>query len=280
LEVVVVVVVVLCLRLALWLCLAPLLEFDGGDSPPGCDEDFCGDDDVGWGVVWAGVVLDGVLDREGEVEVELEVELLDDDVELDDAELDDDDELLLELLLELLDAGAVVEVVLSLADDDEEDAGAHDIDELATTPLIGRLSWERGVPGGTLTLNVSVAPPMSVTVTVQASADATGTKAVARTASTAATAPRSPRSLRRVLTVVRPVLPPSVCASHPSKSAAHRAVRDGTLLTRPEVCNFEVARSSEAGFTRVGKARVTAATLASAGSGANSPVIRMVSSSG
>ncbi len=144
------------------------------------------------------VVFVGVLECEGEVEVELDVE------ELDEVLLEEEEE-----LLDELDDGvelAVVEVV-------ELEAAAQAIDSVATTPLTGRFSDETGVPGGTSTLNVSVTPPTSVTVTVQASADATGTRAVARTASTAAAAATIARSLRPMFTVVRPVLPASPYAS-------------------------------------------------------------------
>jgi hypothetical protein len=166
------------------------------------------------------VVFVGAVGCEGEVEVELE-------------EVDD----------ELVDDGAAVVVVVELALElvEEAEAGAQDIDSPATTPLIGRFSDETGVPGGTLTLNVSVTPPTIVTVTVQASAEASGTSAVARNANTAAANASTVRSRRGILTVVRPLLPPSRCASH-TPDSLHGVVRHATLLTHTKVCNFEPAR--------------------------------------
>jgi hypothetical protein len=185
------------LTLLLWV----VLPGDCFDGPPPWLEDFSGEDEVGWGVVPVEVlvVFVGVLECEGEVEVELELE------ELDEVPVDDEEELLEELddVVELV----VVVVVVEL------EAVAHAIDSVATTPLTGRFSDEIGVPGGTSTLNVSVTPPTSVTVTVQASAEAMGTSAVARTASTAAAAATIARSLRPMFTVVRPVLPASLYAS-------------------------------------------------------------------
>lgn len=166
-------------------------------------EDFCGDDELGCGVVLVVVVLvlPGALECEGEVEVELELVVEDELDELDDV-----------VVVELLE---------------ELGAGAHDMFSEATTPLIGRCSDDKGVPGGTSTLNVSVTPPIRVTVTVHESADATGMAAVARTTSMAAASVSTARSRRLMIKLVRPSLPASAYASHASNSLQHACCGGG-----------------------------------------------------
>jgi hypothetical protein len=176
-------------------------------------EDFSGEEEVGRGVVLdefvvVVFVVPGPAECEGEVEVELEV--VEDELELD--ELDELDE------LEELDGLEKVVVVVLELDELEEElvAGAHVIDSVATTPLIGSFSDDRGVPGGTSTLNVSVTPPTSVTVTVHGSADATGIAASPRTTKMATASDSTARSRRLIVKLVRPLLRPSRCASHAS----------------------------------------------------------------
>ncbi len=106
------------------------------------------------------------VDVEDEVEVEVEVEVLDVVVE--------------ELVLVEWEGGELLAVVLVLAG-----AGAHDSLSETTTPTIGRLRAEIGVPGGTFTLKVSVWPSSSLTVTVHASAEALGSETIANTTSIA-----------------------------------------------------------------------------------------------
>lgn len=66
-----------------------------------------------------------------------------------------------------------------------------------TGPVAGRWIEDSGVPGGTFTVNVSLAPPTSVTVTTHVSAEALGSAAIPGTASAvaAATATKSFRLL-------------------------------------------------------------------------------------
>lgn len=144
------------------------------------------------------VFVPGPDECEGEVEVELEV----DDEEL--VELEEEVDELEELVVVLVELEALEELV----------AGAHDIVSVATTPLIGRFSEETGVVGGTSTLNVSVTPPTSVTVTVHGSADALGMAASPRTTKMATASDRTARSRRLIVKLVRPLLAPSTCASH------------------------------------------------------------------
>jgi hypothetical protein len=132
----------------------------------GCDEERCLRPPLaGWGPV--GLVDELVVDDEllleelpllgapldgPEVEPEVEVELLLDEVVLD------------ELVVEVV----VVVVVL----EPEPAAGAQVSLSDTTVPVIGRPRLEIGVPGAALTLKVYVWPPRTVTVTVQASAEA------------------------------------------------------------------------------------------------------------
>jgi hypothetical protein len=80
------------------------------------------------------------------------------------------------------------------------------------TPLIGRFIDEMGVPGGTLTLKVSVWPVIRVTVTVQASADATGMLPISDTRIAPASA-RTSHSFGLPTNVAR-FLPIPVCLQH------------------------------------------------------------------
>jgi hypothetical protein len=66
------------------------------------------------------------------------------------------------------------------------DVGVHDADTLLTGPTPAGTICEAGVPGGTLTLNDSVCPVSSVTVTVHWSAEAVGIAAIPRIANTEA----------------------------------------------------------------------------------------------
>jgi hypothetical protein len=66
--------------------------------------------------------------------------------------------------------------------------GAQDADTLFTGPTPAGTICEAGVPGGTLTLNDSVCPVSSVTVTVHWSAEAVGIAAIPRIATTEAAA--------------------------------------------------------------------------------------------
>jgi hypothetical protein len=120
--------------------------------------------------------FDGLSD---EVLVELVVddELLDDEVELEvEVELGDDELDVVELELDVVvDVGVVVV---------ELESGAQDSLSDTTVPETGRFRLEIGVPGATSTLKVYVCPPRTVTVTVQASADAIG-EATANIAATA-----------------------------------------------------------------------------------------------
>jgi hypothetical protein len=115
--------------------------------------------------------------------------------------------LVLELLL--LEGGAVLDELVvvvvgnKLVVVDELDSGAQDSDSDATTPVIGRFICEIGVPGGTLTLNVYVWPPTTVTVTVHASAEAAGSQATAMASSAPATARNAATSLWRRVKAAR-----------------------------------------------------------------------------
>ena len=174
-------------------------------------EDCWGDEDVGCGVVLdeVEVVVLVVLECEGEVEVGPEV-VVDEDDALDEEEEEEEEE-----LDELGDV--VVVVVVVVVDEDDEVVGV--------TQVI--VSIAPGIP----------APP-TVTVTLQESAEAIGMAARPRTTKIAAASSSTARSLRLNVKLVRPLLPPSTCASHASESAAHRRA-EGTLLTGPEVCNLE-----------------------------------------
>jgi hypothetical protein len=114
----------------------------------------------GFGVVLV-LVLVLVEEELGELVDEVEVEL---EVELEVVELE-------------VDVGVVVveEVGVVVV---ELESGAQDSFSDTTVPWTGRFRLEIGVLGSTSTLNVYVCPPSTVTVTVHASADAIGERAV------------------------------------------------------------------------------------------------------
>jgi hypothetical protein len=117
------------------------------------------------------------------------------------------------------------EPVVVLEDEDEDDdpldpldpvdplglvevgGGAHDADTLFTGPIPAGSICEAGVPDGTLTLNDSVCPVSSVTVTVHWSAEAVGIAAIPKIANTEAAVNAAVFSFRRVNNVTR-LLPP------------------------------------------------------------------------
>ncbi len=119
------------------------------------------------------------------------------ELELDDAELDEADELAAE------EAGAELVVLVVVA------AGAHDSDSETIGSETGRLILDSGVPGGTLTVNDCVSPPASVTVTVHSSADASGSDPSASAVLTDATAIIN----LAVLSTVENLLPQLSCAT-------------------------------------------------------------------
>jgi hypothetical protein len=210
-------------------------------------DDFSGDEDVGCGVVLDELVvvvlfLPGAFECEGEVEVELEVvveeddELEDDD---EDEELEEDEEEL-EELDEFGNAVVVVVVVVAVAvvdDDDEEVAGSAQVIVAETAPgtLTGGMTPGVAFTGPT----VCVPPPTSVTAIVHVSAEAIGMAARPRTTRIEAASSSTVRSLRLNVNLVRPLLPPSTCASHCVEIRCTSTVPRGTLLTGTEVCNFE-----------------------------------------
>jgi len=100
--------------------------------------------------------------------------------------------------LEPLDPVGVVGVV---------DVGVQDADTLLTGPMPPGTICEAGVPGGTLTLNDSVCPVRSVTVTVHWSAEAVGIAAIPRIANTEAAVKAAVFSFLRLNNVTR-LLPP------------------------------------------------------------------------
>jgi hypothetical protein len=145
------------------------------------------------------VVVFVVLEPEPEVEVvdELELELDELELELEELELE-------ELEVVELVVGVAVEVAVV-----GEGPGWQDSLSEATGPEMGRPMAEIGVPGATLTLKVSVWPSTSVTVTVQASADAVGRLAINDARIAPASASTS-QSLRLLSNVAR-FLPFAVC---------------------------------------------------------------------
>jgi hypothetical protein len=217
-------------------------------------EDFSGEEEVGCGVVLdefvvVVFVVPGPAECEGEVEVELEV------VEEELVELVELDEL--EELEEVV-------VVLELDELEELVAGAHVMDSVATTPLTGRFSDDRGVLGGTSTLNVSVTPPTSVTVTVHGSAEATGIAASPRTTKMATASDSTARSRRLIVKLVRPLLRPSMCASHAwncstsCSAGGHATDWYGALQFRTEGVDARVTRGSARAHARTGIAPIPA----------------------
>ena len=147
-----------------------------------CDEDFC---DVpgpfGCGAVCELDVDVEVEPRPDEVEDDDEDEDdedVGDDEEEDDDDEDDDDEEGDEVVVVV--SGEVIVVVVVL--------GVHD-SEIAVAPGGSPGIADSGVPAGTSTVIVVVWPVTSWTVTTQESADATGSRAIAWTASTVLTVP-------------------------------------------------------------------------------------------
>ncbi len=94
----------------------------------------------------------------------------------------------------------------------EDEVGTQDSVSDATMPVIGRCRDEIGVPDGTLTLKVSAWPPTRVTLTVQASAEALGSAAIAYVASIAAASASTVQSFRLLSNVVLPLHVSPVCA--------------------------------------------------------------------
>jgi hypothetical protein len=94
-----------------------------------------------------------------------------------------------------------------LGPDGVVDVGAHDADTLFTGPTPAGTIDEAGVPDGTLTLNDSVCPVSSVTVTVHWSAEAVGIAAIPKIANTEAAVNAAVFSFRRINNVTR-LLPP------------------------------------------------------------------------
>jgi hypothetical protein len=195
------------------------------------------DDDVGWGVVVDElvVVVLVVPECEGEVEVEVVVVVVvvvEDDALEDEAEDEELDE-------ELDELGDVV-VVVVMDEDDDEVVGVEQV-MVSVAPGIPRSGM---APGVASTVCVFTMTPPTITVTVHGSAEATGMAARPRTTKIAAASSSTARSLRLNVKLVRPLLPPSTCASHACEFAAHRRA-EGTLLTGTEVCNLEPGRSRE-----------------------------------
>jgi hypothetical protein len=87
----------------------------------------------------------------------------------------------------------------------------HVSEMCATAPLTGSGMSDIGVPGATLTLNVSVCPVTKVTVIVHSSAEAVGTHARSWTPSTDATEMAAISNFR-LLSTVAWLLPASKCA--------------------------------------------------------------------
>ncbi len=138
---------------------------------------------------------------EGEAEVEVEL----------DPGRDEVDEVV--GVLELVDEGAVVVVVVTDTAGVVEVAGAHCSLSEATGPVIGRPIAEIGVPGATFTLNTNTCPVVRVTVTVQASADALGIAARAMATKIAPAMASTASSFRRP--IMAALLRPSrSCALH------------------------------------------------------------------
>jgi hypothetical protein len=86
------------------------------------------------------------------------------------------------------------------------DTGAHDSDTPTTPAVTGSEICERGVPGGTSTVNDSWAPPTSVTVITHVWAEADGRAAIPITAATEATV-IAPTTDFRLLSTVANFLP-------------------------------------------------------------------------
>jgi hypothetical protein len=94
----------------------------------------------------------------------------------------EDDGPVVELVVPVVLGGA--EPVETVGAGEEEEAGAHEAVALLTGPTPAGTICAAGVPGGTLTLKLSVCPVSRVTVTVHWSADALGSAAIPMTANT------------------------------------------------------------------------------------------------
>lgn len=96
----------------------------------------------------------------------------------------------------LCDVVVVDDVVVVVLDDVDVELGVLvvvGVDEQDSEtdwigPVTGKWIEDSGVPGGTLTVNASFAPPTRVTVTTHVSAEALGSAAIPETASAAAAA--------------------------------------------------------------------------------------------
>ncbi len=166
-------------------------------------------------VVVVVVVVLVVPECEGEVEAEVEVEVeLDEEDDVEDDEVDDEEE---DEELGGLIVVVVVVVVVVDEDEDEEVAGVEQVIVSETAPA----TFSGGMtPGVAWTATLVVPPPTIVTVTVHSSAEAIGMAARPRTTKIAAASSSTARSRRLNVKLVRPLLPPSTCASHASKFAA------------------------------------------------------------
>jgi hypothetical protein len=89
------------------------------------------------------------------------------------------------------------------------DAGTHDSLTPTTPAVTGREICDKGVPGGTFTVNDKCPPPTNVTVITQESAEAVGIAARPSVASAATT----PTTSFRLLNTVVSLLPPFCRAS-------------------------------------------------------------------
>jgi hypothetical protein len=217
---------------------------------------------VGSGVVVVVVVvvfvLPGGLECKGEVEVELEVVVVDE-------VLDDDDgveEVVVVVVVVVVDEVVVAEVVDVV--EELEDVRGLGVVMVVVVVIVVVVPLDDGVvvvvqtifsettagrcrsgitPGVASTGTCRTVPPSRVTVTVQGSANATGTAAVARTTSMAPASESTARNRRLINKLVRPLQPPSGVRLSCIEVAAPRALTSLTLLTGPEVCNLERWRS-------------------------------------
>jgi hypothetical protein len=110
-------------------------------------------------------------------------------------------------------------------------AGAHDSDTFVTGTDTGSDRDDSGVPAGTFITNDSCPPPATVTVTVQVSAEASGTAEMAAHVTRAPAVAKATRSFRPLNTVVC-LLPPSIdILKSPSRGEAE------TVPAGPGLCN-------------------------------------------
>lgn len=188
--------------LLLALILALALAWPGALAFGWCEEGGCTRRRVGVGVLERRV--DVVEDEDVEVEVEVELGGLGEVVE--------------ELVLVDRGGGLVAVLVLVL-----EGVGTQDSVSETTTPEIGSLMAEIGVPGGTFTLKVRVWPVRSLTVIVQASAEALGSAAMPSTTNIAATSTTILHSFRLPSNVARLLHVSPVCAGQFDAGRLRRA---------------------------------------------------------